>query len=215
MITREDVSVRSMGENVLWNEDIHLFAQWLYGYQAEIKSIVEIGVATGGSADVWRKFMSEDGIYIGIDINLYNPAEFLYAEMEKVIKRFEDDKRMNFIIADSKAPETVARTMELLAGRPVDFLFIDGYHSYEYAKSDYELYAPMVRPGGIVAYHDATANLNVKKAIDEIVDVYWLNPDGSAGALPAIDGRKGLPFRHVVRFDAKKRHCGIIALVKE
>ena len=36
----------------------------------------------------------------------------------------------------------------------LDFLFIDGDHSYEGVKQDFEFYSPFVAPGGIVAFHD-------------------------------------------------------------
>jgi predicted O-methyltransferase YrrM len=45
-----------------------------------------------------------------------------------------------------------ARVRELLP--EVDFLFLDGDHSYARAKQDWEWYAPLVRPGGIIALHD-------------------------------------------------------------
>ena len=35
-----------------------------------------------------------------------------------------------------------------------DALFIDGNHSYEYVKKDYENYRDKVKPGGIIAFHD-------------------------------------------------------------
>jgi len=33
-------------------------------------------------------------------------------------------------------------------------LFIDGDHSYDGVKSDFEMYSPLVREAGIVAFHD-------------------------------------------------------------
>jgi hypothetical protein len=36
----------------------------------------------------------------------------------------------------------------------VDFLFIDGNHSYEYHKGDFQNYSKFVRSGGIIAFHD-------------------------------------------------------------
>jgi len=198
-----------------WNPDIHLFTMFLFGYIPVMNNIIEIGVATGGSAEVWRKFLSPEGKYIGIDINLHDPSQYLYAQMEEVKVKFKDDKRMHFIINDSTKRSTVEKVKEILQREPVDFLFIDGYHSTEVAKSDFDMYSPLVRSGGVVAFHDSTCNLNVKKAIDQIVDIQFLNADGSAGVLPAIQGQTGYPFKYVVRFDAKERHCGIIALVKE
>jgi len=39
---------------------------------------------------------------------------------------------------------------KILAGRQVDFLFIDGDHSYEGVKKDFEMYSSLVRKGGVV-----------------------------------------------------------------
>jgi len=39
----------------------------------------------------------------------------------------------------------------------IDFLFIDGGHSYYDVKYDYELYNSKVRAGGIIAFHDSSS----------------------------------------------------------
>ena len=36
----------------------------------------------------------------------------------------------------------------------LDFLHIDGEHITLFTKSDFETYAPLVRKGGIIAFHD-------------------------------------------------------------
>lgn len=46
------------------------------------------------------------------------------------------------------------RVKATLEGQALDYLFIDGDHTYEGAKRDFELYAPLVRQGGIIALHD-------------------------------------------------------------
>jgi predicted O-methyltransferase YrrM len=55
--------------------------------------------------------------------------------------------------ADSHAAATV-EAVRAAAGGPVDFLFLDGDHSYEGVRDDFEAYSPLVRPGGLVAFHD-------------------------------------------------------------
>jgi predicted O-methyltransferase YrrM len=40
----------------------------------------------------------------------------------------------------------------------MDFLFIDGDHSYDGVKKDFEMYNSLVRNGGIIAFHDITPN---------------------------------------------------------
>lgn len=36
----------------------------------------------------------------------------------------------------------------------VDILMIDGDHTYEGVKKDFEMYSPLVRPGGLIVFHD-------------------------------------------------------------
>jgi len=46
--------------------------------------------------------------------------------------------------------QAVARSWQ----RPIRFLWIDGDHTWEGARSDFELFSPHLVPGGIVAFHD-------------------------------------------------------------
>ena len=58
----------------------------------------------------------------------------------------------------------------LLAGKKVDLLFIDGDHSYEGVKKDFEMYSPLVADGGVIAFHDIA--VHTKFAHCE-VDRFW------------------------------------------
>lgn len=40
---------------------------------------------------------------------------------------------------------------------PVEFIFIDGDHSYEMVKQDFDLWSPYLVKGGIIAFHDAVS----------------------------------------------------------
>lgn len=40
--------------------------------------------------------------------------------------------------------------------RPIDLLFIDGDHSYEGVKRDWDLFSPHLTPFGVTVFHDAT-----------------------------------------------------------
>jgi len=55
----------------------------------------------------------------------------------------------------------------------LDFVFIDGNHSYKYVKEDIEIWTPKVRKGGIVSGHDyyktKAGNVGVIQAVDEYV----------------------------------------------
>ena len=55
---------------------------------------------------------------------------------------------------NSHLPSTLEEVKEILGDRKIDFLFIDGDHSLEGVTKDWEMYKDLVRPGGIVAFHD-------------------------------------------------------------
>lgn len=102
------------------------------------KIIVEIGTFYGGSARLWQARYKPD-VLITIDIK----------------KRAEDLDWCHYLYGrTSQHPETVAAVTNLLDGELIDFLFIDGGHHYLEVKQDFELYSPLVRPGGLIMFHD-------------------------------------------------------------
>lgn len=100
------------------------------------KVIVEIGCDGGGFLETLTKAFPKAEI-VGIDIS----------------KR-DELSGYSMIYADSNNPRTAEQLHQLLNGKQIDFLFIDGDHAYEPCKQDYMLYAPMVRLGGIIGFHD-------------------------------------------------------------
>jgi predicted O-methyltransferase YrrM len=60
-----------------------------------------------------------------------------------------------FIIRGNSHEEIILNKVKnILKNKKLDFLFIDGDHSYEGVKRDFEIYGPLVRKGGIIAFHD-------------------------------------------------------------
>jgi predicted O-methyltransferase YrrM len=63
-------------------------------------------------------------------------------------------------------------TQELSAaelGGPFDLVFIDGDHSYEAVRRDFELVEPCVKPRGVVALHDVRAHPGVGRLVGDVV----------------------------------------------
>lgn len=54
-----------------------------------------------------------------------------------------------------------------LKTKTLDLLFIDGDHSYEGAKADWEAYKPFLKSGSVVVFHDCGWAEGVQRVIDE------------------------------------------------
>lgn len=104
--------------------------------QIKPQNILEVGIRGGGTLSIWREAWPEAFI-VGVDI----------APKERI--KYAADE---IIVGDSTKEKTQEAAGEFA---PYDFLFIDGDHTYKVAKSDFEMYAPLVRPGGIIAFHDS------------------------------------------------------------
>jgi predicted O-methyltransferase YrrM len=68
-----------------------------------------------------------------------------------------------------------------LIPKNIDFLYIDGNHSYKYVLEDLELYYPKVAPGGIIMGDDAHDTEEYENVRDLDGDVYfeWLPGKGA------------------------------------
>src|SRR5262245_19459592 len=56
---------------------------------------------------------------------------------------------------------TFRAAVQARAGAGLDFVFIDGNHTYAWARSDFETYWDLVNPGGVIALHDIYRNTEV------------------------------------------------------
>ena len=101
--------------------------------------VVEIGTQNGRQKAHYEKFL--DAEHIGIDIT--------------------DEWSKPDILGDSHAPETMEKLKEQLAGRPINLLFIDAFHTEEAARAEYELYGPMAKD--IIAFHDIRHERGIEK----------------------------------------------------
>jgi predicted O-methyltransferase YrrM len=121
-----------------------------------VKNFLEIGSEAGGTFYAFCKIAT--GIKISLDDPSGNSGSKQYDSPEASTKRrqlfesFGGDVRT---INGNSHNETVKNAVRMmLLGEPLDFLFIDGDHSTDGVRQDWEMYSPLVRPGGIVAFHD-------------------------------------------------------------
>jgi predicted O-methyltransferase YrrM len=136
------------------------------------RTVVEIGTHRGGTLYLWTRLAQPDATLISIDLpggkfgGGYSPFRI------PIYRRFRRDRqKLHLLRADSHSSSTRNETKLLLAGRPIDLLFIDGDHTYEGVKLDWEMYSPLVGPGGVIVFHDVAgdyAETHVKAFWDSI-----------------------------------------------
>ena len=135
---------------------------------------LEIGLGHYGSTHfLWRQIYDK---VITIEKNFERIREF-----GRNMKKFYgewclSDGRSQFFNGFSNDEKIIADVYNKLS--EVDFLFIDGNHSYESVLCDFLLYYPLVRKGGIIGFHDtklSESNIGVPKLISEIRDGKFTN----------------------------------------
>ena len=116
------------------------------------RAILEIGTYGGGTLLLFADAAVSDALIVSIELPERNHflRRMLYRSFAGARQRIVP------IAADSTQPSTRLCVERALRGRPLDLLFIDGDHSYEGVRRDYLLYSPLVREGGLVAFHDIT-----------------------------------------------------------
>lgn len=113
------------------------------------RRVLEIGTARGGTLYLLSWASAPTARLLSIDIGEFGRLR------RRLYRSFgRRRQRIDVLCADSQLEETRAAVEGWFGGEPIDLLFIDGDHAYESVKRDFELYTPLVRPGGIVALHD-------------------------------------------------------------
>jgi predicted O-methyltransferase YrrM len=115
------------------------------------RTILEIGTAAGGSLFLLSRVAAADALLVSLDWARAGTNDRRRPIYEALAR---PGQRVEFLFADSHAPRTVERVRAELAGRSVDLLFIDGDHSQAGVRADWDMYGPLVRSGGLVAFHD-------------------------------------------------------------
>jgi cephalosporin hydroxylase len=117
--------------------------------------VIEIGTARGGSLLLWARAAAPDALILSIDLPQWGRDDPADRVRRRRIERVASARqRVHLLRGSSHDADVRDRVRRAIDGRPVDFLFIDGDHSYAGVAQDFRDYAPLVRAGGVVALHD-------------------------------------------------------------
>jgi predicted O-methyltransferase YrrM len=123
--------------------------------KAKPRVVLEIGTMHGGTLWAWCRLATDDALIISVDLpgggfgGGYDPRH------ARTLRSYAGcGQRLELIAGDSHSPKTLRQVQQILGERAIDLLFIDGDHTYEGVSQDFAMYGPLVRPSGLIAFHD-------------------------------------------------------------
>lgn len=153
---------------------------WLYKLSGSACQIAEIGSYVGASACCFGAGLTKKENKNIICIDTWNNdamtegSRDTWAEFQENIANFST----HVIPVRGFSSEVVGQVRSVT--NVLDLLFIDGDHSYDGVKADWEAYKTFLRPGSIIVFHDYGWAEGVKRVVRE--DVMPLT--SSHGQLP-------------------------------
>lgn len=108
------------------------------------RNVLEIGSAEGGTLRLFMQTLDPGAQFVSIDLEFRESAGRRWAE--------KYGHTLNVLNGPSQSPEIDVLATQIMP--TIDFLFIDGDHSYEQVRHDFESYGWHVPPGGLIGLHD-------------------------------------------------------------
>lgn len=130
-------------------------------FYSEAKTCVEIGVAYGDATScLCRAAKKNNGKVFGFDVWDRHGLKRQFKQfgsMEATVLRLKNEGYDNFVLTKvntkSERPRFEAE-LDKLCPNGIDFVFIDGDHSYPGVKNDFEIVYPRLTTAGMIAFHD-------------------------------------------------------------
>jgi predicted O-methyltransferase YrrM len=122
-------------------------------YAKSRKKLVEVGVFQGVTTRVLREAMHPDGVLFGIDPFFKNRLGVCFYRL--IAFRNVDEVKKGHVKWLEMTSLEALRGPILREGKDLDFVFIDGDHSWEGIDADWKGVKDLIVPGGIVALHDS------------------------------------------------------------
>ncbi len=125
----------------------------------EAPRVMEIGRLLGGSTILLAAAVGPGGKVTSVDIAPKNDDA-----LSRALEKLEMNGRAELVVSDANLLEPPADGF--------DVVFIDGDHSYEGVRKDYEHWRGALRPGGYLVFHDAWPNrpaANVREGVERLM----------------------------------------------
>lgn len=164
-----------------------LYSQKIMELRPSLRSIAdnrnmvgaEIGVFDGKNSERMLEILDIDKLYLIDPYKIYKGCKDVagISDKKKIallkndaharLERFKDK-----VIWVEDLSENAIENIE----EELDFVYIDGNHTYDFVKKDVKLYSRKIKEGGLIAGHDYE-NIDVKRAVNELIGKVSIGQD--------------------------------------
>ena len=135
------------------------FANWIV-HQTRPRVLVELGTHTGNSYFAFCQSIRElklSSKAYAVDTWQGDDQAGFYGD-----EVFREVREHNKLYSDFSTliRKTFDQALDSFAEKSIDLLHIDGLHTYEAVKHDFETWLPKLRPNAIVLFHDTNVHLD-------------------------------------------------------
>lgn len=117
--------------------------------------LLEIGTASGGTLFSFARTASPNATLISVDLPGGRFGAGYAVWRVPYYKSFASKcQRIRLLRRSSHDLNTLNKVKSYLNNAQLDMLFIDGDHTYEGVRMDFQIYGSLVRKGGLIAFHD-------------------------------------------------------------
>lgn len=146
-MTTDEIIAKAHRFGMIQNEsEVRLFREF-YG-RLSVERLLEIGTHTGGFLSLL--------IEVGLPKDLVVSIDLPWQQHEYTVGRFREEyaDMVKFIVGNSHHDSTITEVESILDRESFDFIFLDGDHSKDGCRSDFNQYWRFLRPGGWMGFHD-------------------------------------------------------------
>lgn len=125
-------------------------------YASGRERLIEVGVWHGVTTCRLRRAMSPGGVLLAVDP--YAKGRLGFSAQKYVAEREVAKVANGSVHWIRQTGVEAAREYARSGSKPIDFIFIDGDHSYDGLRVDWEAWSGLVGVGGVVALHDSCSS---------------------------------------------------------
>jgi len=133
-----------------------------------INSYLEIGTWNGGTLFLISQSIKENATLISVDLpNGPFGGGYLWIRIPLFLSFKKKKQKIYLIRENSHNLATYDKVQNILCGKKVDLLFIDGDHSYNGVKQDFFMYSKFVKRDGLIIFHDIAKTTNIESNVTQ------------------------------------------------